>query len=274
VKKPRHPQPKEIDVKRIIHRYTAAAYNPEKKQDRIVRETPLTMMVNGEEFATLVCSPIDLEELVIGFLASEGLIRSMEEIRELTLDRDKGYAYVELSHPPSRTAAAHSKRIVGSCCGKSRQFYFQSDARTAKTVMSRLQVTPAQCIRLMRKLQQASEAFHQTGGVHNAALCTPDQLLISYTDIGRHNTLDRIYGHCLQHRISLSDKLITFSGRVSSEVLLKTAKIGIGILLSKSAPTDLALDLAEDLGITVCGFIRGEKMNVYTHGERIVFSQR
>src|SRR5699024_12303025 len=111
--------------------------------------------------------------------------------------------------------------------------------------------------------------FQRTGGVHNAALCTPDDMLTVRTDIGRHNVLDKIYGNILENKIRLVDKLIVFSGRLSSEVLLKISKIGAGIIISKSAPTDLALQLANDLGITVIGFARAGKMNVYTHSHRI-----
>jgi FdhD protein len=127
-----------------------------------------------------------------------------------------------------------------------------------------------QCFRLMQLLQERSTDFQATGGIHNAALCTPNELVIVRSDIGRHNALDKIYGYCLQHELSLSDKLIVFSGRVSSEVLLKVSKMGIGIILSKSAPTTLALDLARDLGITIVGFLRGQTFNVYTHVDQII----
>src|SRR5699024_3079125 len=89
------------------------------------------------------------------------------------------------------------------------------------------------------------------------------------TDIGRHNTLDKIYGYILENSIPIHDKVIVFSGRISSEVLLKISKIGIGVIISKAAPTDLALELAHDLGITAIGFTRGHKMNIYTHPERV-----
>jgi FdhD protein len=118
-------------------------------------------------------------------------------------------------------------------------------------------------------MQEQSTDFKQTGGVHNAALCTSDELIISRTDIGRHNALDKIYGYCLQKKIPRADKVLAFSGRLSSEVLLKVAKIGIGIILSKSAPTTLGIDLANDLGITMVGFIRQNQLNVYSHPERI-----
>ncbi|WP_282936817.1 formate dehydrogenase accessory sulfurtransferase FdhD [Paenibacillus sp. RC67] len=241
----------------------------QEREDEVASEFPLTIRVDGEEFATIVCSPSDLENMVVGFLASEGMIRSMEEIRKLSLDPDRGYADVELTAAQNTGKDWYNKRFIGSCCGKSRQFYFHNDARTAKTITSRMTITAEQCLELMRELQQCSSDFRNTGGVHNAALASTEELQIVRSDIGRHNALDKIYGHCLQHRIPLKGKVLVFSGRVSSEVLLKTAKIGVGIVLSKSAPTQLALQLAHDLGITVVGFIRGDSFNVYTHHERL-----
>ncbi|WP_018133446.1 formate dehydrogenase accessory sulfurtransferase FdhD [Effusibacillus pohliae] len=242
-----------------------------EQMDEIVTEYPLTIVLNGSEFATLVCTPSDLRDMAIGFLASEGIIRFPDEIESVTIDEKRGFAYVEIGNKQPVAAEFFSKRFIGSCCGKSRQsFYFHNDVKTAKTVTSKAQVTIEQCLYLMELLQQSSSHFQNTGGVHNAALCDRDSLLIVRTDIGRHNTLDKIYGHWLQNRFSLHDKLIVFSGRVSSEVLLKVAKIGIGILISKSAPTDLALQMADELGITVVGFVRGQKLNVYTHAQRII----
>lgn len=238
-------------------------------EDEVSLEYPLTVMINGEEFATIVCSPTDLRQMVIGFLAAEGAIRFYDEIKSIQIDEDQGFAHVELHKQLVKQAQTHSKRFIGSCCGKSRQFYFQTDVQTAKTVMTKLKIKPEQCLQLMRDMQNSSESFKKTGGIHNAALATVEELLTVKTDIGRHNTLDKIYGEILEDHISVRDKAIVFSGRISSEVLLKVSKIGIGILISKSAPTDLALNLAHDLGITAIGFTRKNKMNIYTHPERI-----
>lgn len=243
---------------------------PSLEDEIISTESPLTVMLNGQEFATMVCSFTDLEDLIVGFLASEGVIRFYDDIASLSIDETQGFAHVELKKPIDKMQINHSKRFIGSCCGKSRQFYFQSDVKTAKTVRSKLAITVSQCYSLMRQLEELSTAFKETGGVHNAAFGTVDDILALRTDIGRHNALDKIYGDIIKNRLPLKDKVIMFSGRISSEVLLKVSKIGIGMILSKSAPTDLGLKLANDLGITVVGFVRDTKMNVYTHPDRIV----
>lgn len=238
-------------------------------EDTVATESPLTIVINGKEFATMLCTPTHMKELVVGFLASEGLIRGYDQIDKMMIDEKKGFAYVNLGHISIPDYSETAKRVVGSCCGKSRQFYFQSDVKTAKTVMRCASISVRQCIVLMEALQEGSGDYHQTGGLHNAALCTKDGILITRSDIGRHNALDKIYGYCLMNKVTLGDKVIVFSGRISSEVLLKVSKMGIGILLSKSAPTTLAIELAEELGITAVGFIRGERLNVYSRSDRI-----
>lgn len=260
----------EVSSLRAIMRYDGKDFRI--IDDEIACEYPLTIMVNEMEFATMVCTPEHMEELLLGFLASEGVIRLPGEVESLSINGESGFAYVELKNK-SKLSPQHSKRFIGSCCGKSRQFYLQSDVRTAKTIMSKQQISVLDCQMMMNHMQDNSSFFKQTGGVHNAVLYSTEGIVVTRTDIGRHNALDKVYGYCLQNRIGLSDKVIAFSGRISSEVLLKVAKIGVGIILSKSAPTNLALDLAEELGITTVGFIRGNTLNVYTHPERITETQ-
>lgn len=255
--------------KKAIMRYEDNEMRP--YEDSIVTEFPVTIFLNEEEFATVVCTPEYIEDLVVGFLASEGVIRSYQDIKSLLVQEEEGFAYVELHKAHKLSQQFYSKRYITSCCGKSRQnFYFYNDARTAKKMTEKnVSLSVEDCFRLVRDMQDGSELFQNTGGVHNAALCNRGGILLSRMDIGRHNALDKIYGYCLKHNISLEDKIIAFSGRISSEVLLKVAKIGCEVILSKSAPTGLALELAEELGITAVGFIRGHSLNVYTHPERI-----
>lgn len=240
-----------------------------KVTDTVAEEFPLTVYINDIEFATLVCSPEYLENLVTGFLASEGVITSKKEILSINLDDSGGFCHVKLHKDIQPDHFQYTKRILGSCCGKSRQFYFQSDADTAKVSMTKQTLSPEQCISLMKEMQETSTIFKETGGIHNASIASPEKTLVHRGDIGRHNALDKLYGHCISENITVRDKILVFSGRISSEVLTKAAKIGVGIILSKSAPTDLAIKLANDLNITAVGFIRGSSFNVYTHPFRI-----
>ncbi|WP_226527436.1 formate dehydrogenase accessory sulfurtransferase FdhD [Metabacillus niabensis] len=259
---------KKMSINKKIRKYSNG--NLFDTTDNIVTEYPLTIFVNNVEFATMVCTPTHIKEMVVGFLASEGVIRFYREVESISIDEAAGYAYVKLYAEVTTNQQYYSKRFIGSCCGKSRQFYFQNDVKTSKTSMSKQTLTPSQCISLMKEMQENSIVFQETGGVHNASLCTPEKMIICRSDIGRHNALDKLYGYSILNDIPVRDKIIVFSGRISSEVLVKTSKIGVGIVLSKSAPTDLAIKLADDLNITAVGFIRGTSFNVYSHPERII----
>ena len=256
--------------KRKVRSYRDGGFR--EVEDVVVTEHPVTIMLDEEEFVTMVCSPEHIEDLVIGFLASEGVIRSFADIKTVMIDEKQGMAHVATHRTQRLNREFYSKRYITSCCGKSRQsFYFYNDARTAKKITSQnVRLTVQDCFARMKEMQASATLFQETGGVHNAALCDANGLLVSRMDIGRHNALDKIYGHCLRNGIDLQGKAIVFSGRISSEVLLKVAKIGCEIVLSKSAPTELALVMADELGITAVGFIRNGSLNVYTHPERIV----
>ncbi|WP_430727234.1 formate dehydrogenase accessory sulfurtransferase FdhD [Tumebacillus amylolyticus] len=258
-----------ISTTRTVRSYRMGEFRD--VQDTVVTEFPVTIYLNDEEFATVVCTPEYIEDMVVGFLSSEGVLRSYGDIRNVTVDPAQGFVYVETDKLVTLNTRLYNKRYITSCCGKSRQsFYFFNDARTVKTMKERrVSLSVENCFRLMSEMQAQAALFQETGGVHNASLCDQNGILLSRTDIGRHNALDKIYGHCLKNGISVDDKVIVFSGRISSEILLKVAKIGCEVVLSKSAPTQLALEMAEELGITAVGFIRNDTLNVYTHPERI-----
>mgnify|MGYP002511810436 CR=1 FL=1 len=245
-----------------------------QKKDLVAVEYAITIKLNEKEFATIVCTPEYIEDMVVGFLASEGIVPKWEQIKDIHLDTENGFIHVQTDTVYPFFEQLQNKRYITSCCGMSRQgFVFASDVLTAKKMSSvSVQLTTEQIFSLMNEMEEQADMFRHTGGVHNAALCAPDRLLLSRMDIGRHNALDKIYGHCLRNKISVRNKIIVFSGRISSEILLKVAKIGCEIVLSKSAPTELALTLAEELGITTVGFIRGNSFNLYTHPERIVLN--
>lgn len=241
-------------------------------EDLIVRESALTIYVNGEELATVVCSPTYLEYMAVGFLCSEGVLRRPEDLKRIEIDEEQGTARVETAGQTNKLAEkVFLKRYITPCCGRSRaSFYFATDAILCRPVTADLKITAATVRSLAASLEQSSQLFQRTGGVHNAALASGESLLIFQEDIGRHNALDKIMGQCFLEGIPQDDKSIVFSGRVSSEIILKIVKMGIPVLISRSAPTDLALALADDLGVTVVGFAREHRCNIYTHPERII----
>lgn len=243
-----------------------------EEDDLVVRETALTVYVNSSEVATLVCSPVDQEYLAVGFLCAEGILKKREELETVKLDLEKGLVQIKTRSGQKLGERVVLKRYITPSCGRSgTSVHFTADAILPPPVSSQLKVKAAAALKLVTELQERSRLFQRTGGVHNAALAQGEEILIFQEDIGRHNTLDKIHGQCFLEDVSCEDKMIIFSGRVSSEILLKVARMGVPVLISRSAPTDLALKLAGQLGITVLGFVRGNRLSVYAHRERVVF---
>lgn len=239
-------------------------------KELVAIEKALTVFINGKEFATMVCTPTQEKELVIGFLCSEGIIEDPDQIKKITLDKREGLVWVETTVEQTLSEDLFLKRYLTSCCGKGKSaFYFANDARLAQKVESRHTITAQEVSHYINLLEDNSELFHLTGGVHGGALASQGSLDYCAVDIGRHNVLDKLYGHAFLNGTDISQKVIVFSGRISSEILIKAAKMGCPILIGVSAPTDLALKLAEELGVTVLGFVRENRMNIYTHSERI-----
>lgn len=241
----------------------------EDTEDPVTSESPLTIYYNDEELVTLLCTWANIDELAVGFLRSEGFIRTREDVEYIRIDADSGTVAVRAR--PEAHVARHTflKRYITTGCGKGTSFYHLADA-VSKPVDSRFIVTSTQILELMGQAQRMSELFKITGGVHSSALCSPEKILFFREDIGRHNTVDKIIGRCLLDNIETGDKILLTTGRISSEILVKTAKLGIPLIASRSAPTDLAVKYAADLGVTITAFVRNKRMNIYTNQHRVV----
>ena len=236
--------------------------------DMIAREFPLTLILNNQELVTLLCSPVNLKYLAIGFLSSEGLLKSKDEIKQIIVDAERGVVRVETEESRELDRDVLFKRLITSGCGRGVSFYNATDAASQK-VESRVEISAHNVFTLVSDFQHRSQIYRMTGGVHSAALCDKESIIVFSEDIGRHNAIDKIMGKCLLEDISTDNRVIITSGRISSEILLKIAKRNIPILISKSAPTDLGVKLADDLGVTLLGFVRGKRINAYTNDWRI-----
>jgi len=226
-----------------------------QSEDTVVREFPLTVILNNQELVTLLCSPQDLDYLAIGFLASEGLIKGQDEIKQITVNEPVGAVHVITKKGFSGELVL--KRLITSGCGRGTSFY-------SPTAQQELKIESSISLPAAR-----SQVFQATGGVHSAALADSQNIILFKEDIGRHNAIDKIFGECILKDIPTRDRIIITSGRISSEILLKIAKRGVPILISKSAPTNLGVKLANDLGVTLIGFVRGQRMNIYANEQRV-----
>ena len=237
-------------------------------EDTITREQPLTIILNNQELVTLLCSPADLKYLAIGFLASEGLLKSKENIKKVLVDDARGLVRVEIEGDNKDAGELIFKRLITSGCGRGASFYSAADS-TSQKVVSQVKISADEVFALVNEFQHNSQLYLTTHGVHSAALCDRKSILVFSEDIGRHNAIDKIFGKCLLEDISTADRVIITSGRITSEILHKVAKRGIPIIVSISAPTNLGVKIAESLGITLIASVRGKKMNVYTCGWRV-----
>lgn len=239
-------------------------------EDVVVSEQPLTIYLNGNDLVTLLCTPEHLEDLTVGYLASEGFITALDEIEELELNGVSGEILVKLKGSRDIAEKTFLKRYLTTGCGKGVSFYQLSDARLSKELPRDYRVEPALIISMMKDLQGNSALHRETGGVHTVALGQDGVLLLQRDDIGRHNAVDKVLGYCLRNKVKTGDKVLLISGRVSSEITLKAVKMGIQVLVSKSAPTDMAIEFAKKLGLTLVGFTRGRRFNIYAHSYRVV----
>ena len=238
-------------------------------EDVVAKESPLTIILNNREVVTLLCSPANSRYLAVGFLFSEGLLKSKDEIRKILVDDRRGVVRVETEGDEELAPDALFKRFITSGCGRGASFYSAIDAQDQVKVESRLKISTLEILALVHEFQHRSQVYRSTGGVHSAALCDISDILVFNEDIGRHNAVDKIFGACILDNIATDDHILITSGRISSEILLKIARRNVPVIVSKSAPTNLGVKLADDLGVTLVGFVRGKRMNVYTHAERI-----
>lgn len=246
---------------RTVYRLEKGGLRPAERQ--VVREFPLRLIVNGRELATLVASPHELNFLVAGFFRLQGWIDSLDDILSLGICEDFGAAQVRLS----REVPERLRPTLTSGCGTGIAFDLPQNLTEKKTGGERF--TPGSIFTLMRELARRAENYAAHGGIHSAAVGDGRELLLYAEDLGRHNTLDRIAGEALFRGIDLAGRLLVTSGRVSTEMIAKAGRLGIAMIASRTSPTDQAVRLAEEAGITLVGYLRGESFEVYTHPERI-----
>jgi FdhD protein len=237
-------------------------------QDTVVQELPLTIFLNDKELATLLCSPSALDALAVGFLFSEGIIESKDEIAEIAVDAGGGLVKVRTTRDKEADTWSLARPMVTSA-GKKRSSSGRAVLADQPRVESGVTISAGEALALIDEFQRRSAVFQATGGVHSAALCDTQNIIVFADDIGRHNAIDKVLGHCVLQGIPTGDRIVLTSGRIPSEILLKVARARVPIVASVSAPTDLGVKLADGLGITVIGFVRGARMNVYTHAEKI-----
>ncbi|MBS4025874.1 MAG: formate dehydrogenase accessory sulfurtransferase FdhD [Clostridia bacterium] len=239
-------------------------------EDFIVAEYPLTIFLNEIEIITLLATPKSLKELSVGFLISEGFIDNMDEIENIKFYEDKGLMYINTINDKDLRLKLKGKRTITSGCGKGTSFYNVLDTFKEYKIDDNFQISKDAIISIAKDFNGISETFQLTGGVHCVGICSKENIIWYEDDIGRHNALDKILGKCHIEGIDFKDKFIITTGRISSEILIKAAKRGISLVVSRSAPTEMSVALSKELGICLVGFVRGDKMNIYSNFSKVL----
>jgi len=232
----------------------------EKGEHEVIEEAPMALFVNGRHAMTAMMSPVQLEDFVTGYLYTEQIIRGVDEIESIRIEKNRMSVITK-----NLFKVLGPKKTILSGCGGSTSYI---DTEKLPKITSDYTISTAD-IRDAAKAVLNSELHMKTGGIHIVALLDKANVLSASEDIGRHNALDRVIGYGLRNAIDLSKTWVIVSGRISSEMVRKCLIAGIPIIVSRGATTTLAVETAEKTGLTVVGFVRSSKMVVYTHFRRI-----
>jgi len=252
--------------------------------DHIVLEEPLSIVLNGTQIAILMRLPGNEKELAAGFCVSEGYVRAAQDIL-LIHHCGSGYPApgqeTEMGMDSRNRVQVHARpesivqrdqpdvvRLIRSGCGAADVSALSEDL---PDMTSALQVPATVLLELPRKMLTRQETHNTIGGAHGAALYTASgKQVVLAEDIGRHNAVDKAAGSSLLQGIGLTDKVLITSGRASYEMVAKAIRLQIPVIASISSPTSLAVQIAQEKGLTLIGYLRGGRMNVYTHPQRVI----
>lgn len=239
-------------------------------EEPVAMESPVNIFVNGDYVITLLATPEFQKELTLGWLFSEGVLQSLDEVIQIVVNQDN--VDVVTRHPikEERLRVVGVSRLLTTACGLSASKFLRTISEAGeKLVESNYEVKAKDIIEMTQKLDEG-RLYRSTGGVHVAALFEEERLVALAEDVGRHNTIDKVVGIGLQSKVNFSKSLLISSGRQPADMVLKAARMGIPIIVSRSAPIRSGIIAAEKTGVTLVCFVREHRMSVYTHPSRIL----
>jgi len=239
----------------------------QKTNDIVAVEKKIKVYVNNEEVVSLSASPSQIKELVVGFLMTEGILKGDWCPEKINIEENEKDIIVKVGL--EGFVSLEGKTITSGCMSS---VSFLNDVKGY--IDDKIQVDPEKLFSLFKIFQEKSVLYRTTGCIHASALANENELLVIAEDVGRHNAVDKVIGWALLNKIPFEGKIIIVSGRISSEMALKTAKWKIPIIVSRTAPTSLAVEISEKAGLTVIGFLRGNRFNIYSHPERVKIAHK
>jgi FdhD protein len=254
-----------ITPQKQIHfdRFEFRAWEP-RNADTIV-ETPVSLTINGQPWVTSMCTPTNLEAMAVGFLYNEGVIDRIDEVADVRVCEHGDNVDVWLTRPAEQP---RSWRRTSGCTGG----VTAVDLLALPDVAFDLdtpRLAPDAIGELVEQLFESQALYRETGGVHTSMLSDGKRAVATAEDIGRHNTLDKISGLCLMQEKWPAVRILITTGRISSEMLQKAARLRAPILVSRTSPSSLSIEMADRYGITLIGYARRQRFNVYTHPQRV-----
>ena len=256
--------------------------------DAVVMEEPLQLLLDGEELSVVMRTPGEDLELALGLLYAEGIVRNLDDVKQVRISAESGESAtavwvdasivesnqvdVYLARPPRRRP--ERSMLASSACGVCGAVLIGDLRRDLTVLPEGVSVDPVVLPSLVPKLRSEQGVFERTGGLHGAGLFTPEgDPIVVREDVGRHNAVDKVVGRMLlEGRLPARDRVLVVSGRAGYEIVQKSINAGIPILAAVGAPSSLAVALAREFHQTLVGFVRGERFNVYSAGERLTNS--
>ena len=244
----------------------------EKTVDCVAEEVPLQISLNSAYTFVIWCSPSQFKELAVGYLLSEDILRTVDEINTVTSNEAQNSCQITLK--PSvdlderMKNSRRSTRIIPLI--KASTSAYQKDEKIP-TVKSTLKVKAQTILDAINHLNSLARGFKETGGLHDSAICQADGTIVAFSeDVGRHNTVDKVIGAASLKKVDFSQCFMLITGRVPGDMIYKAAKVGLPIVASVAAVLNSGVASAEKANIALVGFVRGKRMNIYTDAERII----
>ncbi|MBS7635924.1 formate dehydrogenase accessory sulfurtransferase FdhD [Candidatus Bathyarchaeota archaeon] len=255
-----------------IVKIDTAAKTLQKIEDYVAEERPIHIFLNKRHYATVMCTPKDLKEMVFGHLLTGGMVKAVEEVEKITVKKD--FCHVNLKTSINLETrlklVGQLSRVIPSACGGP---YRPQTLKTLKKINSKTAVRAETIQNCVNNLNCMAENFRKTGGVHAAAVYKTDGTLLAFAeDVGRHNAVDKAIGKCALQKADFNECFLTLSGRLTADIVLKAARVGIPIVASIAAALDSGIEVAKKANLTLIGFVRGRRMNVYNAPERVLLS--
>jgi len=243
----------------------------QRTKDNVAQESPLHVFLNRTHYATILCSPSKLKELALGHVFAEGIVRSMEEVGKISVE-EEGVCRIKLIGAVDLEKRLkllnHLSRVILLACGGDRPY--KPSERLAK-IESDLRIEATTILDCTIRLNFAANTFRKTGGVHAAAIHRSEGDLVAFAeDVGRHNAVDKVIGTAVIGNTDFRKCFLTLTGRLTSDIVVKAARVGLPLVSSLAAAIDSGIAVAKNTNLTLAGFVRGKRMNVYSVPERIL----